>query len=144
MKKSRLNLFKLTSMSISVLGILFIIIAILVIAGIGIWEVTQSVSTDVGSGASYDQYNTLTTEYDALENQYQDIGSSVFTSKNSNLKSAYSNAQLQLENTNTSLSNVDSALSTGQSQSEVTARINAAQAQLLIAQKSLNNVTSMM
>ena len=77
MKKSRLNLFKLTSMSISVLGILFIIIAIVVIAGIGIWEVTQSVSNDVGSGASYDEYNTLTTEYDALENQYQDIGNSV-------------------------------------------------------------------
>ena len=58
------------------------------------------------------------------------------------MKSAYSNAQLQLENTNTSLSNVYSALSLGQSQSEVTARINAAQAQLLIAQKSLKYVTS--
>ena len=65
-----------------------------------------------------------------------------YTSKNTNLKSAYSNAQLQLENTNTTLDNVNSALSTGQPQSEVNNRINAAQAQLLIAQKSMNNVTS--
>lgn len=143
MKKSRLNLFKLTSMSISVLGILFIIIAILVIAGLGIYEVTQSVSTDVGSSASYDQLNNLTTSFDSLENQYQVLGTSIYKSNNSNLKSAYANAQLQLENTNTTISNVDSALSTGQPQSEVNKRINAAQAQLLIAQKSLNNVTSM-
>jgi hypothetical protein len=144
MKKSRLNLFKVTSMSISVLGILFIIIAILLIAGLGIYAVTQSVTNDVGSGAGYDQLNTLTTEYDALENQYQGLGTSVYNSKNTNLKSAYSNAQLQLEDTNTTINNVDSALTTGQSQSEVNSRISAAQAQLLIAQKSLNNVTSQM
>jgi len=143
MKKSRLNLFKLTSMSISVLGILFIVIAIVVIAGIGIWEVTQSVSTDVGSGSSYDQFNTLTTEYQSMESQYLDLQGNVFNSNNTNLKSAYANAQLQLENTNTTLSNVNSALSTGQPQSVVNDRIKVAQAQLLIAQKSLNNVTSM-
>ena len=78
-----------------------------------------------------------------MENQYQVLGTSVYKSNNTNLKSAYANAQLQLENTNSSISNVDSALTTGQSQSEVTKRINAAQTQLLIAQKSLNNVTSM-
>ena len=131
-------------MSISVLGILFIIIAILVIAYIGISAVTQSVTTKVGTGSGYDQLNNLTTSYDSLENQYQGLGTSVYNSNNTNLKSAYANAQLQLENTNTTISNVDSALSTGQPQSEVNKRINAAQAQLLIAQKSLNNVTSMM
>jgi predicted PurR-regulated permease PerM len=144
MKKSRLNLFKLTSMSISVLGILFIIITILVIAGMGIYEVTQSVSSDVGSGASYDQLNNLTTEFDSLENQYQVLGTSVHNSKNSTVKSAYANAKLQLENTNSTINNVNSALTTGLPKSEVDDRINAAQAQILIAQKSLNNVTSMM
>ena len=44
MKKSRLNLFKLTSMSISVLGYPLYYYSYLVIAGIGIWAVTQSVS----------------------------------------------------------------------------------------------------
>ena len=143
MKKSRLNLFKLTSMSISVLGILFIIITILVIAGLGIYEVTQSVSTNVGSGASYDQLNNLTTSFDSLQNQYQVLGTSVHNSNNTNIKSAYANAQLQLEDTNTTISNVNSALTSGLPKSEVDKRINAAQSQLLIAQKSLNNVTSM-
>ncbi len=144
MKKSRLNLFKLTSMSISVLGILFILIAILLIAGLGIWAVTQSVQNDVGSSASYDQVNNLQTSLDSLENQYQVLGTSVHNSNNTNLKSAYANAQLQLENTNTTIANVNSALSTGQPKSVVNDRINAAQAQLLIAKKSLDNVTSMM
>jgi uncharacterized protein YlxW (UPF0749 family) len=143
MKKSRLNLFKLTSMSISVLGILFILIAILLIAGLGIWAVTQSVQNDVGSSASYDQVNNLQTSLDSLQNQYQVLGTSVHNSNNATLKSAYANAQLQIENTNTTISNVNSALSTGQPKSVVNDRINAAQAQLLIAKKSLDNVTSM-
>ena len=104
----------------------------------------SSVNKNVGTSTNYDQLNTITLSYDALQNQYQYLGTSVYSSKNIALKSAYSNAQLQLENTNTTISNANSALSTGQPSSEVNKRINVAQAQLLIAQKSLNNVTSMM
>ena len=39
---------------------------------------------------------------------------------------------------------MESALSTGQSQSQVNNRIKAAQTQLTLAQKSMNNVTSML
>ncbi len=142
MKKSRLNLFKLTSMSISVLGILFIIIAILVIAGMGIFAITQSFSNNVGSSASYDQLNNLQTSFNSLETQYQSLGPSVHNSNNATLKSAYANAKLQLENSNTTISNVNSALATGLPKSEVDQRINTAQDQLVIAQKSLDNVTN--
>jgi hypothetical protein len=104
----------------------------------------SSVNKNVGTSTNYDQLNTITLSYDALQNQYQYLGTSVYSSKNIALKSAYSNAQLQLENTNTTIFNANSALSTGQPSNEVNKRINVAQAQLLIAQKSLNNVTSMM
>jgi hypothetical protein len=144
MKRSRLNLFKVTSMSISVLGILMIIITIGVIAYLGITSVTGSISKDVGSGSSYDQLNALTKNYDELQTQYSGISSSVHNSHNATLKTAYANAQLQLENTNTTINNVNSALTSGLPHDEVQDRIKAAQAQLVIARDSLNNVTSLM
>ena len=131
----------------SVLFVIFIVIASITIPIIvlGVWSNSQNAVTNHnGTSQDYDQFNNLTASYDSLENHYQDLGTTVYNSKNTNLKSAYLNAQLQLEKTNTTLSNVDSALSTGQPQSVINERIDTAQAQLIIAQKSLNNVTSMM
>ncbi len=96
MKKSRLNLFKVTSMSISVLGILMIIATIVLFAYIGISSVTSSVSTDVGSGSAYDQLAVLKSNYNTLEEQYNNMKTSVDNSNNKNLKSAYVNADLNL------------------------------------------------
>jgi hypothetical protein len=127
-----------------VIFIVFASIAIPIIV-LGVWSSSQeAVTKNNGTSQDYDQLNSLTTSYDSLENKYQALGTTVYSSKNTNLKSAYLNAQLQLDNTNTTLSNVDSVLSTGQPQSVITKKIAAAQAQLIIAQKSLNNVTSMM
>jgi hypothetical protein len=103
----------------------------------------SSINNNIGSGTSYDQLNNLTTSYDSLENQYQVLGTRIHKTNNTNLKSAYANAQLQLEDTNITINNVNSALTSGLPNSEVNKRINTAQNQLLIAKKSLNNVTSM-
>ena len=126
--------------------VIFLVLAFLVypIIMLGYMESQSSVNNNIGSGASYDQLNNLTKSFDSLENQYQVLGTSVHNTNNTNIKSAYLNAQLQLEDTNNTISNVNSALTSGLPKSEVNKRISAAQSQLLIAQKSLNNVTSMM
>ncbi|MFY9638073.1 MAG: hypothetical protein WAK14_04615 [Methanobacterium sp.] len=143
MKRSRLNLFKVTSMSISVLGILMIIATIILFAYIGISSVTSSISTDVGSGSAYDQLAVLKSNYNTLEGQYNNMKTSVDNSNNKNLKTAYVNADLELVKANSDISDVDSALASGKSKQEVQKRITAAQAQLDTARSSVSSVKDM-
>ena len=143
MKRSRLNLFKVTSMSISVLGILMIIATIVLFAYIGISSVTSSISTNVGSGSAYDQLAVLKSNYNTLEGQYNNMKTSVENSNNKNLKTAYVNADLELVKANSDISDVDSALASGKSKDEVQKRITAAQAQLETARSSLSSVEDM-
>ncbi|MGZ7109202.1 MAG: hypothetical protein ACXVHW_09555 [Methanobacterium sp.] len=143
MKRSRLNLFKVTSMSISVLGILMIIATIILFAYIGISSVTSSISTDVGSGSAYDQLAVLKSNYNTLEGQYNNMKTSVDNSNNRNLKTAYVNADLELVKANSDISDVESALASGKSKQEVQKRITAAQAQLDTARSSLSSVENM-
>ena len=143
MKRSRLNLFKVTSMSISVLGILMIIATIILFAYIGISSVTSSISTDVGSGSAYDQLAVLKSNYNTLEGQYNNMKTSVDNSNNKNIKTAYVNADLELVKANSDIADVDSALASGKSKDEVQKRITAAQAQLDTARSSLSSVEDM-
>ena len=144
MKKSRLNLFKVTSMSISVLGILMIIATIVLFAYIGISSLTSSISSNVGSGSAYDQLSVLKNNYNSLEAQYNTLKISVDDSNNKDIKTAYSNAELELVKAKSAIAEVDSALSSGKSNDEVQKRINAAQAQLDQARASLSSVKGMM
>jgi cell division protein FtsB len=144
MKKSRLNLFKVTSMSISVLGILMIIATIILFAYIGISSLTSSISSNVGSGSAYDQLSVLKNNYNSLEAQYNTLKISVDDSNNKDIKTAYSNAKLELVKAKSAIADVDSALSSGKSNDEVQKRITAAQAQLDQARASLSSVRGMM
>ena len=54
MKKSRLRLFKTTSLTISLIGIILILLTIGVVGYIIVTDVTNSVSTTVNSGSAYD------------------------------------------------------------------------------------------
>lgn len=144
MKRSRLNLFKATSMSISVLGILMIIATIVLFAYIGVTSLTSSITSDVGSGSAYDQLAVLKSDYNNLEGQYSSLQTDVDNSGNSNLKTAFVNAKLELVKAKNAISDVDSAISSGKSKQEVQNRINAAQAQLNKAEQSLSDVRGMM
>jgi len=86
MKRSRLNLFKATSMSISVLGIILIVATLVLFAYLGINAVTQSISTNVGSGSGYDQLNILKQDYNSLNNQFSSVQLKVDNSNNQNAK----------------------------------------------------------
>lgn len=59
MKKSRLNLFKSTSMMISILGIVMIIVTIIVAAYIGFSLVSSNLSGGISSGTQYDELASL-------------------------------------------------------------------------------------
>jgi hypothetical protein len=144
MKRSRLNLFKATSMSISVLGIILIIATLVLFAYLGINAVTQSISTNVGSGSAYDQLAVLKSDYNSLNDQFTSVQMKVDNSNNANAKTAFINAKLELVRANSDISDVDSALSAGKSKTEVAQRINTAQAQLNTARSSLTSVQSML
>jgi hypothetical protein len=143
MKRSRLNLFKATSMSISVLGIILIIATLALFAYFGIYAISNSITTDVGSGSAYDQLAVLKSDYNSLNNQFTSVQQSVDNSNNKNAKTAFINAKLELVKANSDINDVESALSAGKSKDEVTQRINTAQAQLGTAQTSLSNVKGM-
>ena len=143
MKRSRLNLFKATSMSISVLGIILIIATLVLFAYIGISSLTSSITTDVGSGSAYDQLAVLKSDYNTLNDQFTSVQQSVDTSNNKNAKTAFINAKLELVKANSDINDVESALSAGKSKDEVTQRINAAQSQLNTARSSLASVKGM-
>lgn len=143
MKRSRLNLFKATSMSISVLGIILIIATLVLFAYIGISTITSSITTDVGSGSAYDQLAVLKSDYNSLNDQFTSVQQTVDSSNNQNAKTAFINAKLELVKANSDINDVESALSAGKSKDEVTQRINTAQAQLNTAKSSLASVKGM-
>jgi hypothetical protein len=144
MKRSRLNLFKVTSMSISVLGIIMILATVALFAYIGITSLSSSISSDVGSSSAYDQLSVLKSNYNSLDGQFKSVKINVDNSNNQNAKNAFISAKLELVKANSTISDVDSALASGQSKSEVQDRITAAQAQLSAAQASLSNVRGML
>lgn len=143
MKRSRLNLFKATSMSISVLGIILIIATLVLFAYIGISSITSSITTDVGSGSAYDQLAVLKSDYNTLNDQFTSVQQTVDSSNNKNAKSAFISAKLELVKANSDINDVESALSAGKSKDEVTQRINTAQSQLNTARSSLASVKGM-
>ena len=144
MKRSRLNLFKATSMSISVLGIILILATIAIVAYMGIYAISKTVSSDVGSGSAYDQIAVLKSDYSTLSNQFDDVKTTVDNSNNDNLKTAFNNANLELVKAQSAISDADSAVAAGKSQDEIKSRINTAQTQLQTAESSLSNVKKMM
>lgn len=144
MKRSRLNLFKATSMSISVLGIILILATIAIVAYMGIYAISKTVSSDVGSGSAYDQIAVLNSDYSTLSNQFDDVKTTVDNSNNDNLKTAFNNANLELVKAQSAISDASSAVSAGKSQDEIKSRISTAQTQLQTAESSLSNVKKMM
>ena len=135
---------KLSSILILCAVLFFVIIVLFPFLYLGYMDSQSSANKNIGTSADYNELNHMTSSYDSLENQYQNLEIRVRNSNNTNLKSAYSNARLQLENSNTTLSNLNIALSTDQSQSQINNRISTAQTQLIVAQKSMDNVTSML
>jgi len=141
MKRSRLNLFKLTSMTISVLGIILLILFVGVIAYLVVADVSSKVSSNVGSGSAYDTLATLKSEYSTLNSSFAAVKSQAGKSSNGKIRNDTVDAELQLVRAQSSIADVESALSTNQPQDVINARLNASITQLQITEKSVNTVT---
>jgi len=139
MKRSRLNLFKATSMTISLLGIIMIIATVGVFAYIAVQELSYRVSSNVDSGSVYDQLAALKSEYSSLSNQFDAVKVKVNSYGSKKANDLY-NAEIELVKANSAIGDVESALSSNLPADEVNNRISTAASQLQIAKNSLNLV----
>lgn len=141
MRKSRLNLFKSTSMLISVLGVIMIIATVAAVAYVGFSVVSSSLTGGISSGTQYDQLAELKTNFSNLEVQYNETGNKIYMMNNITLEREYVNAQVELVRVKNDISDVESALSMGKPASEVDKRLQLAKDDLKIAQEAYNSLS---
>lgn len=140
MKKSRLGLFKSTSMLISILGIIMIVATIIVVAYVGFSVVSSGLTGGVSSGAQYDQLNELKSNYSALESKFNDVKSELYIRGNASAQQEFVDAEVYLVHAKNALDDVDSALSMGEDSSEVDKRLAEARKSLQDAQKAYQTI----
>lgn len=144
MKRSRLNLFKATSMTISVLGIIMVVLTVGILAYIGFQALSSTISTDAGTGAAYDELAVLKSQYNILRSQYDAVKVDVDKTSDKDLQKAYLNAELELIKAQSDIEDVESAINSQKSEEEIKNRIKTAQAQLETAKASLSSLQSAM
>lgn len=141
MRKSRLGLFKSTSMLISVLGVIMIIATVAAVAYVGFSVVSSSLTGGISSGTQYDQLAELKNNYSNLEVQYNETGNKIYMMNNITLEREYVNAQVELVRVKNDISDVESALSMNKPASEVDKRLQLAKNDLKIAQEAYNSLS---
>ena len=141
MKKSRLGLFKSTSMLISVLGVIMIIATVAAVAYVGFSVVSSSLTGGISSGTQYDQLAELKTNFSNLEMQYNETGNKIYMMNNITLEREYVNAQVELVRVKNDISDVESALSMRKPASEVDKRLQLAKDDLKTAQEAYNSLS---
>ena len=141
MRKSRLNLFKSTSMLISVLGVIMIVATVAAIAYVGFSVVSSSLTGGISSGTQYDQLAELKNNYSNLEVQYNETGNKIYMMDNITLEREFVNAQVELVRVKNDISDVESALSMGKPASEVDKRLQLTKDDLKIAQEAYNSLS---
>lgn len=139
MKKSRLSLFKSTSMLISVVGIIMIILTIAVVAYIGYSMVSSSITSDISSGNQYDELAEIKSQYSNLEAKFEEIKPTYYAGGSSDVKT-YNDAKLELTRANSAIENVQSALDSNKPSNEVDSRIDFAKQKLQVANDAYNNL----
>ncbi|MBI5680054.1 MAG: hypothetical protein HZC47_04075 [Methanobacterium sp.] len=140
MKRSRLNIFKATSMTISILGVLLIIVVIGLFAYLGISALSGMLSGNVDNGEAYDKLSSLKAEYSNLNSQFEQLKNKANASGNKKIKKDSVNTQLELVKANSAITDVESALATNLPIDEVNKRISIATNQLQTAKSSLTTL----
>lgn len=140
MKKSRLNLFKSTSMLISVLGMLMIISTIIIAAYIGFNMISSEITSGVSSGSQYETLNSLIANFTELEGKFNSTEPSIFAGSDSAKEQEYINVELELIRADSAIDDVESALKSGKRSSDIDARIKIAQEKLSIASEAYDKL----
>ncbi|WP_295617158.1 hypothetical protein [uncultured Methanobrevibacter sp.] len=141
MRKSRLGLFKSTSMLISVLGVIMIVATVAAIAYIGFSLVSSNLTGGISSGTQYDQLAELKSNCTNLEVQFNDTGNKIYAMDNITLEREFVNAKVELVRVQNDLSDVESALSMGKPAPEVDKRLKQTREDLKIAQEAYNTLS---
>lgn len=140
MRRSRLRLFKFTSMAISVLGVLMIIATVIVMAYIGFERISSTISTNVDKGSLYDEFAQLQKEYQDLKIEYDSTKKTIYETGDKDLMEKYINAEIKLVEAKSALDDVESALSTNKPIPEIKNRLQTAKVKLKEARDSLANL----
>ena len=139
MRKSRLSLFKSTSMLISVVGIIMIVSTIIVVAYVGYSMVSEDITNQISSGTQYDELAELKSSYSDLAVKFDSVKSSFYAGGPTKIQ-AYNDAKIELSRANSAIENVQSALDAGKPSNEVDSRIDFAKQKLEDANNAYNNL----
>lgn len=142
MKRSRLKLFKTTSLTISLIGVILILITIGVVAYIGVSGLTNSVSTSVSSGAEYDQLNQIKSQYNNVSESYLSLSNQVTQSKDKNLKTTYNNGKLKLSEANTTINSIENDIHNGKSEDVIKSKMDSVNEDLNFVKETYSNITT--
>ncbi|MDI9624024.1 MAG: hypothetical protein QFX38_03995 [Methanothermobacter sp.] len=143
MRRSRLRLFKFTSMTISLLGVLMIIITVIVLAYIGVERISSTISMNVDKGSLYDEFAQLQKEYQDLKLDYESTKKVIYERGDKDLMEKYVNAEIKLVEAKSALDDVESALSTNKPIPEVKSRLQTANLKLKEARDSLTSLKAL-
>ena len=139
MRKSRLSIFKSTSMLISVVGIIMIISTIIVVAYVGYSMVSEGITDEISSGTQYDDLAELKSSYSNLSAKFESVKSTYYAGGANDIK-VYNDAKLELSRANSAIENVQSALDAGKPSNEVDSRIDFAKKELQSANDAYNKL----
>ena len=142
MKKSRLSLFRLTSTSLAIVGLIMIISTVIVFGYIGIDTISSKVSSGVDNGAAYDELALLNSQYQSLSSDYTTLKENIYEKNDDDEMKAFINAEMELVNAKSAIEDVESALSIGKSTDEINERLKKAKEQLKIAKRKYSDVVS--
>lgn len=139
MRKSRLSLFKSTSMLISVVGIIMIIATIIVVAYVGFSVVNESITDEISSGNQYDDLANLKSQYGDLQSKFDSVKSTYYSGTTKDIQK-YNDARLELSRASSAIDNVQSALDANKPSNEVDSRIEFAKEKLANARQAYENL----
>lgn len=139
MRKSRLSLFKSTSMLISVVGIIMIISTIIVVAYVGFSIVNESITDEISSGNQYDDLAKLKSEYGDLQLKFDSVKSTYYSGTSNDVQK-YNDAKLELSRASSAIDNVQSALDAKKPSNDVDSRITFAKEKLAAARQAYENL----
>ena len=100
MKRSRLRMFKVTSMTISIMGIVLIVATVGILAYLGFESLSSFISADATSSTAHDELVSLKNDYSSLKMEYDNVKRDVEATNDKDLKIAYTNAEMELVKTN--------------------------------------------
>lgn len=124
MKRSRLKLFKTTSLTISIIGVILILLTVGVIGYIAVSGLSNSVSTTVSSGSAYDQLDQVKKQYEEVNSKYDTLNKKLGTNPDPAVKTTFNTGKIKLSECSQLLSSVQNDINNGKSEEDIQTKLN--------------------